>query len=484
MIRTRHLAMFALLTSAASPAAMRAQVPATPDARAAAVEHGLQRALQVAGRAVEPSTITERMEALGVPAVSVAVIHDGRIDWARAWGLADVEAGRAATTETLFQAASMSKPLAALAALVMADNGEVTLDANVNDALRSWKVPENAFTAEHPVTLRGLLSHTAGTTVHGFPGYAPGVPVPTAVQVLEGEAPTNTAAIRVDTVPGSMWRYSGGGYTIAQQLLEDVAGMPYDALLRERVLEPLGMHASTSEQPLPERYRERAATAYRGNGSSVVGRYHTYPEMAAAGLWTTPSDYARYVLGVQRALRGDAGAILSRAMAEAMLTPIMGGYGIGVGVAGAGDSLRFSHGGANAGFRSTFVGYAAQGEGIVVMTNSDDGAPLAQEILLAAGRVYGWPGLAPRVITPIAIDPAALDAYVGTYQVSNVRLSVTRDGERLMLAQDDGEPLELVPTATDRFMWLAGIDLQFERDETGTVVAIRAMNTRAARVQP
>lgn len=387
-------------------APLHAQLPATPEARAAAVERGLQPPILVEGRDTGLSSITDRMAELGVPAVSVAVIHDGRIDWARAWGLADVETGREATPETLFQAASMSKPLAALLALVLADEGVVSIDADVNESLRSWKVPPNEFTAKQPVTLRGLLSHTAGVTVHGFPGYAPGTEIPTPVQVLEAEPPTNTAPIRVDTEPGTLWRYSGGGYTIAQQMLEDVTGVPYATLLQQRVLEPLGMSSSTSEQPLPARLHERAATAYRSNGSAVRGRFHTYPEMAAAGLWTTPSDYARFALAIQRSLRGEAGTI------------------------------------------------------------------------------YGWPGIAHQVITPIALAPATLDEYTGTYHVADVELTVTRDGDRLMLAQDDGEPLELVPTATDTFVYLGGgITVEFERDERGEVVALLAVNTRAERAR-
>ncbi|HSH46049.1 MAG TPA: serine hydrolase domain-containing protein [Longimicrobiales bacterium] len=475
------LAVALLLSACSAPGG--AGLPPDPDDRAAAVESGVQRAIQVEGREVESYSIAERMETLGVPAVSVAVIHDGRIDWARAWGLADVETGRAATAETLFQAASMSKPIAALTALVMADAGQVDLDADVNEALSSWKVPANGFTSQRPVTLRGLLSHTAGVTVHGFPGYAPGTDVPTPVQVLDAAGPTNTPVVRVDTVPGSLWRYSGGGYTIAQQLMEDVAGTPYADLVRDRVLEPLGMRHSTSAQPLPDRFRDRAATAYRGDGSPIDGRYHTYPEMAAAGLWTTPSDYARYALGIQAALQGQDGAIIARETARDMLTEVMGGYGVGVGVSGEGDALRFSHGGANAGFRSTFHGFPERGEGIVVMTNSDNGAPLAQEIVQSAARVYGWPGLEPRVISPFHVAGPDLNAYTGTYQVGDIVLTVTRTDDRLLLAQDDGQPLELVPTDIDTFVYMGGgFTVTFHRDEAGGVEALEARGTRVERV--
>lgn len=483
--RRLRFVTLALAALAAGVTPVHAQLPATSAARADAVERGLVRAIQVAGRAVETNTVRERMDALGVPAVSVAVIHDGRIDWARAWGLADVESEREATPSTLFQAASMSKPLAALAALTLVDAGEASLDDDVNGALNSWKVPANGFTTATPVTLRRLLSNTAGMTVHGFPGYAPGVQVPTVVQVLDGTGPANTAAVRVDTLPGSIWRYSGGGFTIAQLLLTELTGRPYPALLRDRVLDPLGMRETTSEQPLPPDLHAHAATGYRASGSPVGGRFHTYPEMAAAGLWTTPSDYARYVLGIQRALRGESGAILSQAMAATMVTPVMNSYALGLAVSGTGDTLRFSHGGANAGFRSTFAGYVNAGAGIVVMTNSDNGGPLAQEILLATARVYGWPGLEAAVVTPIALTPDALEQYVGVYQVPQARLAVSRDGDRLMLSQDGAEPFELVPTATDTFMYLgAGITLRFERNEAGAVAAIRAGNSRLPRVDP
>lgn len=480
-MKTRAFLAIGLLL-AATPLA--AQLPATPDARAAAVARGLQPLIQVHGRPVESRTIEERLRATGVPAVSVAVIHGGKIDWARAWGLADVEARRPATTETLFQAASMSKPIAALAVMTLVDAGESSLDVDVNEVLRTWQVPENEHTRTQKVTLRRLLSHTAGTTVHGFPGYAPGEPVPTTAQVLAGAKPANTAAVVVDTIPGTQWRYSGGGYTIAQQWLAERTGRPFAEVLRARVLEPLGMNSSTYEQPLPDALHDRAATAYRGPDEPVAGRFHTYPEMAAAGLWTTPSDYARYALGVRAALQGEPGAILSRDAAREMLTEVMGGYGVGPGVAGAGDSLRFSHGGANAGFRSFFVAWPHTGDGIVVMTNSDDGAVVANEIVQAAARVYGWPGFQPRTIHAAAIPLETLDDYVGVYRIPQATLTVTRDGERLLLAEDDGPALELVPTMADTFVWLGGgALLRFERNDDSDVVAARAGTTRVPRIR-
>lgn len=193
---------------------------------------------------------------------------------------------------TLFQAGSISKPVAALAALRLVEQGKLSLDEDVNAKLVSWKVPGNEFTKEQKVTLRRLLTHSAGLTVHGFPGYAAGAQVPTLVQVLNGEKPANTPAIRVDTVPGRLWRYSGGGYTIMQQLLIDVTQKSFPELMRQLVLEPAGMKHSTYEQPLPPARAGEAATAHDANGQPVKGQFHTYPEMAAAGLWTTPTDLA------------------------------------------------------------------------------------------------------------------------------------------------------------------------------------------------
>lgn len=294
------IAAFAL---AACSLASRPRGPAVSD-RIARVEQGLLPTTRVANRSHTAATIEERMAATGVPAVSIAIVNDGRIEWAKAYGFADVEARRPATPSTLFQAASISKPVAALGALRMVEQGRLSLDEDVNAKLRSWRLPENELTARQKVTLRLLLTHSAGTTVHGFPGYAPGVAVPEVVAVLEGQKLANTAPVRVDIAPGNRWRYSGGGTTVMQILMTDVSGMPFPALMHRLVLDPIGMMASTYEQPLPASRAAEAATGYRSATRTVTGRYHTYPEMAAAGLWTTPSDLARLILEVQRSLAG------------------------------------------------------------------------------------------------------------------------------------------------------------------------------------
>ncbi|HEY6333875.1 MAG TPA: serine hydrolase domain-containing protein, partial [Blastocatellia bacterium] len=296
------------------------------EARIRQVTESLLPAVQIKGRS-NAMNLADQMSHYHIPGVSVAVINEGRIEWARGFGVKDASTKEPVTAETLFQAGSISKPVAAAAALHLVQEGKLDLDENVNDKLKSWKVPDNEHTEKKKVTLRELLSHTAGLTVHGFPGYAADAPLPTLVQVLDGTKPANTAPIRVDIDPGSEWRYSGGGYTVMQQMLIDVTGKPFPEILNDAVLSPVGMTESSYEQPLPESWQGRTATAHR-NGAPIKGRWHIYPEMAAAGLWTTPSDLARFAIEIQRSFEGQSNKVLSASMTKLMLTPVLQNYGL------------------------------------------------------------------------------------------------------------------------------------------------------------
>jgi CubicO group peptidase (beta-lactamase class C family) len=342
------------------------------------------------GEPIQAAVLAKQMEQYKVPGVSIAVINNGDIAWAQGYGMADVELQGPVTTETRFQAASISKPVAAMAALRLVEQGLLDLDADVNVKLMSWQVPANDFTTINKITLRRLLNHTAGTTVWGFPGYASGATVPATVAVLKGEG--NTDPITVYKEPGESWQYSGGGYTIVQLLLSDIVGKSFPEIMAEMVLQPVGMNSSTYEQPLPEQWHVYAASGYRGDGTKVTGNWHTYPEMAAAGLWTTPSDLARFAIQIQRAYAGEVETFLTQAMVRQMLTPGMNNHGLGPGISE--DGLRFGHGGANEGFRCEFMAFTEGGNGVVVMTNSDNGGKLAHEIILSIAEGYGWPGFA------------------------------------------------------------------------------------------
>jgi CubicO group peptidase (beta-lactamase class C family) len=389
----RYIA-FAVSILLLSPRPSHTQTPL--DQRIHRVETSLMPAQIGKGETITKWTIADRMAHYNVVGVSVAVIDNYAIHWAKGYGTLAKDNRRPVTTETLFQAGSISKPVAAAAALHLVEAGELSLDEDVNRKLKSWHVPENECTRDQKVTLRRILSHSAGLTVHGFPGYAVDEPVPTLIEILDGKKPANTPAIRVDLVPGSTERYSGGGYTIMQLLLSDVAGQPFPQLLKNTVLEKIGMQHSTYQQPLPPDWAKDAASGYRPNGEPVAGKWHVYPEMAAAGLWTTASDLARFVIELQKSREGRSNRVLSREMTNQMVTRQIDGTGLGLMLGGTDQAPRFSHSGADEGFQAFLIGTLDSGKGAIVMANSDNGINLAQEILLSIAAAYGWPDNKPR----------------------------------------------------------------------------------------
>ena len=440
------------------------------------IENGLLPPIIIKGRPAVQSTIAERLAFHKVPGVSVAVINDGAIEWARGYGVVEAGTAQQVTPDTLFQAASISKPVAAMGALRLVEEGKLSLDEDVNKKLVSWKVPENDFTKEKKVTLRGLLSHTAGMTVHGFPGYASDAPVPTLVQLLNGEKPANTKPIRVDVVPGSLWRYSGGGISVMQQMVIDVTGKPFPQFMQKEVLDKLAMKHSTYEQPLPKTLSSNAATAHDEKGEKLKGRWHTYPEMAAAGLWTTPSDLARFAIEIQKSKAGKSNKVLSADMTNQMLTVVKSDYGLGVGLKGAGKGLSFAHGGSNEGFRCFLFAYAETGQGAVIMTNGEGGGPLSQEILRAIAREYGWPDYKVKERGVIELDPKIYGSYAGQYDTGRGSpLTVSTENGRLFIQAAPFGPdrVELYPeTETKYFITLEDVLFTFVKDEKGQVTEL------------
>ncbi len=461
-----------------------AQPGANIEAEIQDITNNIAPAVVAKGAAGAPVTLASRMAALHVPGVSVAVIRDGKIAWARGFGVTQL-GGAPVTENTIFQAGSISKPVTAMAVMHLVQAGRLNLDADINTYLKSWKVPENEFTAQKKVTLRGLLSHTAGITVHGFPGYASGAPVPTLVQVLNGEKPANTPAIRVNTTPGTLWRYSGGGYVITQQMLLDVTGQSFPAFMQATVLGPLGMTHSTYEQPLPAARQPDAATPYDQNGVAVVGGAHTYPEMAPAGLWTTPSDLARYAIGVQKALagqsQGNKARILSKTTAAEMVKDVgMGQYGLGPHLGGSADHRYFDHGGADEGFISYIAAYD-HGDGAVIMTNSLNGGRLGNELMATIAREYHWPDFAPKENEVAKVAPQLLDAYAGAYRQGRFTVvSISRTGDHLTVKQGPQDLGDLYP-ASDREWFFtsspARLTFQVGADGNPTTFVLHANDT-------
>jgi CubicO group peptidase (beta-lactamase class C family) len=454
----------------------------TDPSRIGRVESGLMPGQYVKGTPVQRFTIAERLAHYKVPGVSVAVFENGELAWAKGYGVAEAGASAAVTASTLFQAASISKPVAAVGAMILAERGTLALDEPVNMRLRSWKVADTELAKSEPVTLRRLLSHTAGLTVHGFRGYASNEQVPTLVQLLNGEPPSNSKRIEVDVPPGSRHRYSGGGYSVAQQLMIDVTGQPFPDLMRELVLAPAGMKDSTYEQPLPSSRLGAAATGHRASGDPIAGKRHTYPEMAAAGLWTTPSDLTRFAIAMQKAWSGASGTIVSRDTARLMLSPQPSSpsYGLGFGLNGD----EFGHGGSNEGFKCILVAYK-DGRGAAVMTNGDRGSELAREILHAISAEYGWPGYKPREREVVAVPAEILQSYAGDYQFPDWAAAVTLQNGKLSLAIKGQATWELLPEAEDRFFSLApGIPpIRFIKDSAGKVIEIAAGGLRGKKVR-
>jgi len=343
-------------------------------------------------RGLDPYTLQEIMDRFHVPGLSVAVIKDFRLHWAKAWGVADVETKAAVETTTLFQAASMSKPEAAMASLRAVQEGKFGLDQDINTILKSWKMPPSPFTKDRAVTPRQLMSHTSGTgDGFGFPGYAPSELLPTLPQILDGLPPSNVGKVRLERPPMIAYKYSGGGVTIEQLALMDVMGKPFPEIMRKMVLDPIGMTDSTYEQPLPPERDQHAARAHDGDGHAMGPKWHVYPEMAAAGLWTTPTDLAKFLIEVQLALLGRSKRVLTQTMAQEMVTPVgVGPYAVGFTIEKMGEGWYFGHGGSNWGFRSDMLAHRVKGYGIVIMTNAESGGNVMREVRDRIARAYDW----------------------------------------------------------------------------------------------
>jgi CubicO group peptidase (beta-lactamase class C family) len=461
-------------------------------ARIQRVENGLipNPGIVIKGQPPGKAGLVERMKVYRVPGLSIAVINGYELEWEEGYGIR--ESGRTSpmTPETLFQAASISKPVAAATALYYVERGILGFDEDVNSRLRSWKIPENAWTRKGRVTLRELLSHTAGLTVHGFPGYAEGKELPSLQQILNGVKPANTPPIKVDIEIGSRFRYAGGGYTVLQQLLIDVLGRPFPYIVRDAVLIKLDMSQSTYEQPLPTALVGRAASGHRPDGSVLPGKWHIYPELAAAGLWTTPTDLALFAREIMLAKEGKSDRILSQVIVELMLTPIKEGAGLGLFISGSGQDLQFSHGGGNEGFRCYMMAYPKRGQGAVIMTNSDLGGDLLPEILRSLSAEYGWPDFKPVEKEAAAIAGSELEALAGTYKFTPVdRIKITVGNGCLfadpVFVPPDGKAscVFFPESALSFFSTETDVTLVFTKDAAGKVTGLtwrRGENKRKA----
>ena len=412
------------------------------------VEQGLRHPVRFVGDF--SWSIEERMKHYGIPGVSIAVIENYKISWAKGYGVTDRKTQKKVTTQTLFQAASLSKPVSAYGVLKLVEQGNLQLDEAVNQQMISWQIPKNDLSMKQPVTIRHLLSHSGGLTVHGFAGYEVGNKIPNLIEVFKGESPANNDAIEVNILPGSKFRYSGGGYTILQQIMMDVQGGKFSNLMDLLVLKPIGMASSTYNQPLSSEKLTMAASGYLPDKTPVKDKHHIYPEMAAAGLWTTASDYARFVIDVQLSLNQDNGQVLSQSTVRQMTTPSLADMGLGFFLQKKGSETYFFHGGWNAGFCSFMTGHPS-GIGVVVMINSNH-PQFMLEVINGVAEVYDWPKYLLPTFKPIPFTKEEFDRISGSYDYLNIVDLDIFEEDGKVFAQYSGSPKnELLKTNENEY---------------------------------
>jgi CubicO group peptidase (beta-lactamase class C family) len=452
-----------------------------PD-RATRIERGLRPFAEATG-APQQYSLTDRMTHYGVPGVSVAVMERGQMVWTHGYGVRTVGQPEAVTADTRFQAASISKLVTATVALRLVDAGQLTLDADVQPLLKDWQLPRSDPEPRGPVTVRQLLQHTAGIGTRGFVGYPADQPVPTALEVLNGSKPANSPAVRVMQTPGQAANYSGGGYQVLQQVLTNVSRQPFPALARQQVFDPLQLAQTDFTQPLAR--TTTGVASGHDQGQVLPGRWFTYPELAAAGLWSTPRELATLLLAVRSAAQGTDG-FLRPATARALLTSATlpngqaTGHGLGAEIDGTGPTLRFGHAGGTVGYRCVSVLFQEAGCGAVVMTNGNAGDALAGELLRSIAAEYGWPGtdFQPRVRATVRKTPVELAAYAGEYGIegNGIPVTVRVDGAGLRVETKFKAPLPLLPAGAEVFFATSQArELHFERAASGAVVAAKVV---------
>lgn len=467
------LVALALIAAPVTAPAQTSLRSASVAEKARIFETSLRPALRVAGAPPTRWTIADRMRHYGVPGVSIAIISGGEVAWAKGYGEAKAGTGLPVTTETVFSVGSLSKTAAALTTLRLVRAGKLDLDRDVNAYLKRWTPPVDPGAVGAPVTLRGLMSHTAGTTVNGFEDYLPGEKIPTIIETLRGAPPAKNPPVRVAYRPGTSSAYSGGGTTIEQLVIEDVTGEAFAEVARREVFQPLGLTRTTFASPLPETWGDIAYAHDREGRLTALPRgYHTFAETAASGLWTTPTEYARMLMDVVRSYRGEPGRLLTSALAVDMLTEVgASDYGLGPQLLGDGADRRMLHTGSNESYQSVYEIYPERGEGVVIMTNSMRAGALRGEILRAVSDAMGWPDNREVITLSSAHPTAALTPFPGRYHVAT---PPTDDESRALW----GKPRDLeIALRNDALVWvhdgrpygLAAVGPQHFVDERGRI---------------
>jgi CubicO group peptidase (beta-lactamase class C family) len=459
----------------------------TVEERIRAVENGLTENI-IFGES-KPMNVFDQMKRYKVNGLSIGVIKNYKVDFVKGYGLADTALKIPVTDKTLFQAASISKSLNGLAIVKLFRDRKLDLYADINTYLKSWKFPYDSVAQGKKINMASLLSHTAGLSVSGFAGYEKGKPIPSVIQVLNGAKPANSDPVRSRFAPGTREQYSGGGITISQQVLTDITGLPYEKFLAEQVLKPMGMNSSTFAQPPVGVKKHLLATGYSVEGREVPGKYHVYPEQAAAGLWTNPTELAKYIIETQLSYAGKSAKVLDQESTRLRLTPYQNtqGSALGVFIEDYNGVRYFGHGAGNEGFRGGYYGSMEGGNGLIIMVNSDNGE-IIQELINSIAKVYGFTGLnKTRKVTLADVPDQELDTYLGRFQLTpELVLTVTREGKRVFIQATGQDKIEAYAESNNKFFFKTiQATMEFVRDEQGAVsemIFIQGQTIRAKRL--
>jgi CubicO group peptidase (beta-lactamase class C family) len=428
-------------------------------------------------------SLKDRMQYYSVMGLSIAVVNNYKIEWAKGYGYADTTENRFVTANTLFQAGSVSKSVNAIGILKLVNDKKIDLNTDINSYLNSWKFNYDSISNGKKITPIQLISHTSGLSIWGFDGYDRGDTIPTIIEILEGKKPANSPPIRSIFEPGLKFQYSGGGSTVSQLMIADVAKMSYDKFMLDNVLKPIGMTNSFFGTPLKINKIQALATAYSPSGAELPGKYKIHPEMAAAGLWTTPTDISKFIIESQLSYEGKSNKILSKEIARLMLDPYIvtnnsvlpKNGGLGVFIEEKNGKKYFLHKGGNAGFVCIYYGSMEGGKGVAVMINSNNDKIL-QEVVNSVSQVYDWDGFyIPIIKTLNSVGETVLESYAGNYEFApNVILTITKVGNHLQAKATGFKEFEVFPETESKFFAKDfNAEIEFLKDDENKVYGLK-----------
>ncbi len=329
-----------------------------------------------------------------VAGISIAVLRDFHLAYAQCEGVISKESREPLWPDTLFQAASVSKIISAVLTMILVEKGRLDLDRPVDEYLKSWKLPKNDFTRKAPVTIRRMLSHFSGINVPTYRGFLKEGPLPSLLDVLNGTGACDAPAVVVEKPVDGQFAYSTGSFAVLQTILQDVTGENFETLIQRELLQPLNMHRSCFAQPLNGPLSRNAACGHRSDGEPVDGNWFVYPTQAGSGIWTTPTDLAKFALHLQKILHGNTSGLLQPQSLKMMLSPYREPF-FGLGFAlynDKGPGLFFGHNGNTEGYRSMFIAHESRGCGAFILANSNNADPVIKEAVNQIALSEGWQG--------------------------------------------------------------------------------------------